>query len=338
MAAGTGPRAAVAMLISQLCLLSDGGSSGDDGADCQRLCDFDTARTNQCHVGRLYTQRLVSAFDAGAWGSIFAQSLACSDDCAAPECEQELDGKSCTASRSWVARRLAMPEDLGGGGLSDRCGLLGQMLSAGAVCLNETDDLACDSMPGCLWDESRGVCDASHEKLLSTASTTQRQELLRVAVRRQQCGSIPSESDCHGDCMWQGDQCRLNPFDALLTVVGEGCPLHVVLQQNMGCRTENQTLCTHSNDRCVWRDGFFGGQCEAHPLALERDLLGILGLDYPSLVQQWSAAQVSCSSLSSEDCSSMCAPEISIPRSASCPAASSVTVALAAILARIWSD
>ena len=54
-----------------------------------------------------------------------------------------------------------------------------------------------------------------------------RDELVRVALRRDRCASLASQDLCKGSCLWDaaGMKCNLQPLEALLAVIDEDCPL-----------------------------------------------------------------------------------------------------------------
>mmetsp|Transcript_52270 Transcript_52270/g.132047 ORF Transcript_52270/g.132047 Transcript_52270/m.132047 type:complete len:360 (+) Transcript_52270:83-1162(+) len=312
---------------------------------CVPLCSFDASRTNQCHVSREYLTALVEAYDDGPWVDILASHANCEanlDNCTnMVECEIDAAG-ICAANRAWVASQLAAPEP-DGAGLADRCGIFGRMLADGAVCLQEADPAACANVTaegegflGCAWDPVREACDVSKSSILPVLRHDYQDELARVSLRRERCATALTSTMCSGDCYWDGQQCMLSPMDSLLAIAGEDCPLRTMLRQSEGCRsTVSESTCNlrvraDGMQECVWRSDV----CEAHPMSLEFDLLMILDLGYPSLLDSLRAAQTQCLELAfAEECALPCAPAIGVPSSAFTPRRSSAVNALIGVVA-----
>lgn len=290
------------------------GVFADDA--CIPLCYYDAERTAECHVSRQYAGALITAYAQGPWGSIVTTHVGCEANLTAcpynPDCEIDGAGR-CAAKRSWVVEKLAAGESQDGAALnSDRCGIFGRMLARGAECLLRKDQAECetaDTVP-CAWDDLRGVCDASRQELLFILRRDYRDELARVSLRRERCLALGRRA-CTGDCFLVNGTCTLRKLDAILAVMGEDCPLTTLLRQNAGCWSlRDQPSCT-SRTRpdgmrvCDWRRE----QCEAHPMALEFDLLLVLGLGQPAILSHMQAAQSKCSEfVTSQDCGEPCAP------------------------------
>lgn len=54
-----------------------------------------------------------------------------------------------------------------------------------------------------------------------------REELVRVAFRRERCNLITTANLCTGSCFWDAStsSCTLKTLEALLAVIDEDCPL-----------------------------------------------------------------------------------------------------------------
>jgi len=297
--------------------------------ECQPLCKFDADRTQECHVSREYAAALIKYYDRGPWGQLVSQQAACEavlTSCkGTPYCEIDGTG-TCSAKRSWVVERLAAPEADGGAGLnSDRCGIFGRLLVDGASCLPHLDKSTCRSSvapsgANCVWDELRGICNAARDDVLFVLRRDYRDELARVSLRRERClAANESLASCTGDCQIINGTCTLRTLDALLAVSGEDCPFSTVLRQNAGCWSmDNEATCTAKMradgiHECDWRRS----QCEAHPVALEFDLLLVLGLGKSEILEPMRVAQRRCTAFGSASaaCDASCAPPVG-PRSA----------------------
>lgn len=312
---GCGPSAVRAFWLA---MLAATGTVADTG--CQKLCQFDEARTHSCHVSREYVAALVGAFDNGPWAKIMSQQALCEahvGNClSVSDCEFD-DAGICAATRSWIARILASPVADGGAGLNaDSCGLFGQLLATGAGCLARANKTACTAGPWttssrCAWDPLRNVCDASRQDLLLILRRDYPEDLARVNLRRQRCAAQTRQT-CIGDCRLVNGTCVLRALNALLAITGEDCPLSSLFTSHAGCGVEtDQSACTsrtRSDGRteCAWRRG----QCEAHPMALEFDLIGLLGLSQPAILGPMSAAEAQCSAMAREVCNATCAPRV----------------------------
>lgn len=298
-------------------------------SQCVPLCKFDSDRTEECHVSREYAAEVIKFYDDGIWGKLVAQHAECEArtmDCGGMwTCEIDGTG-TCAARRSWVVENLAKAEAEGGAGLnSDRCGIFGRLLVDGASCLPNADKTSCSNAVGassgipCAWDTLRGVCEASRKDILFILRRDYRDELARVSLRRERCRVRESTiASCAGDCQLVNGTCTLRTVDALLAVAGEDCPVSTLLRQNAGCwNLEDEESCTarkrsDSLKECDWRRG----QCEAHPVALEFDLLLMLGLGQSEILEPIEAAQTKCSQFwYAEACDAECAPLVG-PRSA----------------------
>merc|ERR1712232_57653 len=109
--------------------------------------------------------------------------------------------------------------------------------------------------------------------------------------------------------------CTLRTEDALLALVGEDCPLRTLFKRHSGCsEAADQKSCEAQERpdglrRCAWRPAVqepgteegsatsASGQCEAHPAALEFDMLLLLGAEKPSLLESLRESQLRCSQL-----------------------------------------
>mmetsp|Transcript_74431 Transcript_74431/g.241684 ORF Transcript_74431/g.241684 Transcript_74431/m.241684 type:complete len:351 (-) Transcript_74431:35-1087(-) len=295
---------------------------------CTPLCGFDAARTGRCHISKAYATALVEFFDDGPWSAIMKHHMSCESNINGP-CDQvahcEVDGAGmCAASRSWVVAQLARPGTEGGANLTDRCGLFGRLLADGAVCLQETNSTLCSNVstpkwggPGaCAWDDIRQVCDVSSRVVMPTLRQYYSEDLVLANFLRQNCSRASTSDLCSADCHWDGNSCSLRPVDFLLAVSGDDCPLSLVFQQNAGCHTENTSNTCSTRKRadglqeCLWRQN----QCEAHPVALEFDLLMFVGLGDPLILEPARAAEAQCSELPDiHSCLQPCAPAIMNP-------------------------
>lgn len=201
----------------------------------------------------------------------------------------------------------------------DRCGIFGRLLVDGASCLPNSNKATCLDAVGarsrvnCSWDELRGVCDASREDLLFVLRRDYRDELARVSLRRERCSAREGTlASCSGDCQLVNGTCTLRTLDALLAVTGEDCPISTLMRQNANCWSlAGEASCTararsDGLKDCDWRRD----QCEAHPIALEFDLLLVLGLGQPEISTPMRAAQARCLQATSENCNSLCAPAV----------------------------
>lgn len=280
-------------------------------------------------MSRAYASEVLEVFhnNTGPWARIAAKQVACeASGCsgAVPD-NCEVDGAgTCSASRAWVVGNLAASEDQGGAGLiSDRCGIFGRMMADGAGCLPQRSQAECESTLGpasgarCAWDELRGVCDASREDLLFVLRRDYKDELARVSLRRERCASkLPSA--CDGDCHMVNGHCTLRAVDALLAVAGEDCPFAELLRQNAGCSDLSNNVTCKSRKRldglsqCHWRRD----QCEANPIALEFDLLLVLGLGEWAVMNRMRQAQAQCALTSSTACATLCALPVTVPSAA----------------------
>jgi len=297
-------------------------TSGQPRESCVPLCSYDDLRTASCTVSREHVLDLVSLVDRGVWAEILRADGACQASCGSG-CETDQLTGLCNVDRGWLTRRLALPVDEGGAGFGDRCGLFGRLLIEGMHCGNETTDqercaerAAATSGVSCAWDDARKVCDVSKEGVLFLLRRDFRDELVRAGLRRQRCEAVPSEGLCSGDCAWAGGLCTIRDRDALLAVSGEDCPLETILRSHEGCAVEaNASVClerrrTDGNAECIWRQG----RCEAHPMSLELDLLGILGLAHPYVAESFAQAQNTCTALVPSLCNVLCADEIELPQ------------------------
>lgn len=310
---------------------------------CLPLCNFDAARTEECHVSREYAAALIRAYDTGPWGTIVSQHAQCEADLAnckvMADCEIDGGGR-CAARRSWVVGKLVQPESEGGAGLnSDRCGIFGQMLGDGASCLPTRDSTSCANAVGassgapCVWDKLRGVCDASRQGLLLVLRRDYRDELARVSLRRDRC-LARARPACSGDCHLVNGTCTLRTLDALLAVVGEDCPLSTLLRQNANCWDAEDLVSCEAKVRpdgipeCDWRNN----QCEAHPIALEFDLLLTVGLGQPGILTPMREAQARCvRNMGPTSCGVLCAPAVGPPSAAAWQRPSCTALLLSAI-------
>lgn len=289
------------------------------------LCKFDLNRTDECHVSKEYAAALIAHYDTGPWGQVVAQNAKC-EVVAQHSCldleKCEIDGTGlCVAQRSWIVQKLVLAESDGGMGMnSDRCGIFGRLLVDGASCLPQLNQISCLAATGgssgipCAWDELRGICNAAREGILFVLRRDYRDELARVSLRRDLCTSREGTfASCTGDCRLVNGTCTLRPLDALLAVTGEDCPLSVLLRQNAGCWRQADEVSCLSRTRadgmkeCDWRLGL----CEAHPMALEFDLLLTLGLGQPDILTPMRASQTQCAEFSNAvSCVAACAPPI----------------------------
>lgn len=338
-------------VLAPLCLLevAEANISVVGEATCVPLCDFDTSREVGCHISRQYTFELIKAFDSGPWLPILSHHLKCqamSNDI----CEQNLNcevdrSNRCAASRSWVISRLALSSFDGGPGLGDTCGLFGLLLREGTACLQETDRVRCASVSTplaaaghCAWDITRQVCDVSHKVVVPALRLDYHDELLLVHFRRERCAAVSVPSMCDGDCRWRNDtNCSLQPSDALLAVTGEDCPLRLLLRSNAACAAETEDTCGSRKradglQECHWLQG----RCEAHPVALDFDLLMFVGLGQPLILEPALAAQGLCSDIKlASSCTSLCASAIMMPSSSLGRVLATVPLSIALALAAL---
>lgn len=275
-------------------------------------------------MGKAYAASVIERLQGGVWGEIvFAESVCegltpqtCSSQ---PRCQLRSQG-SCRVAFMWLAEKLTTPRWLGGAGLGvERCGLLGQLLAGKALCGNSSSSSECSARNSssagqvCAWDMSRNVCDVPEAWALALLRQDYREQLQFIALRRQRCSSLSQEL-CIGSCRWQPSplanatvpgRCTLRRLETLLAVVDEDCPLRPLIELGGSCSEySNATACT-SNLRkdelqtCFWTNK----TCEANPVALEFDLLLLLGLTNPNLKQTLLAAQRQCSKKSADKCS-----------------------------------
>jgi len=296
---------------------------------CIPYCDFDALRTGRCHVSRAYAVGLISFFDVdGAWAGISSHLAECEAQGVAQctvldNCEVDENGY-CTASRAWAAEKLAALPTHGGAGLdSQRCGLLGRLLSSGAECRKRGDKATCENITAtssqerCAWDSVLDTCDAAPAALPELLGSSYRPELARVSLRRAHCAAQSSSLTCTGDCQWQQTAagawaCSLRSLDALLAVIGEDCPLRPLLRQHASCDgATSMEACAELPLRsdglmqCSWQ----GGRCVANSIALEFDLVQMVGLGRPDILVQLRNAQSTCAPLNQIECNH-CAPPI----------------------------
>ena len=89
-----------------------------------------------------------------------------------------------------------------------------------------------------------------------------RDELVRLALRRERCASVTSQDLCKGSCWWDAAamRCNLLAVEALLAVVDEDCPLRQGLASEVGSAVGSKVLfqdraehtsCLH-RPRCHW--------------------------------------------------------------------------------------
>jgi len=293
---------------------------------CMKLCAFDANTTGKCLVSRSYVATLIQVFQGGIWGNIVSHLQNCElhgeRDCTTTaNCEVDSIGL-CTASRSWAAKKLAAPVSEGGVGWgAERCGILGELIAQGAGCASERNASSCGTNNQCSLSEQNN-CGVSRQAALVLLQNEYRDELTRVSLRRARCAAQKSRVTCLGDCRWtespgvQG-RCLLQTLDALLAVLGDDCPLRVLLGRHARCRnfvSSAECLASARLDGipdCMWRSQ----QCEANPVSLEFDLLYLLGLDHPSIARRFSRASATCASyISADQCHQPCAPPVTLPQ------------------------
>lgn len=303
---------------------------------CRSLCWLDAARTGRCQVSRWYTSGVLERLQAGKiWGEIASETSACegldASGCGGrSSCSVDRRGQ-CSASRGWVAGKLAVSSWQGGAGLgAQRCGLLGQLMASEAKCLTFTTATACEAHNGtvpedlCAWDLARQACGFPAASAVVLLRRDYQDELALLELRRQRCASVQSAATCTGYCQWEvgtnSSRCTLVSLEALLAVIDQDCPLRTLLDVHAGCEegdaAVNGTACelrlrSDGLQQCVW----FGGVCEANPMTVELDLLRQLGLLSSELETLLLDAYNKCSSLSPANCESgwpvgHCAPSL----------------------------
>jgi len=307
-----------------------------------KLCAVDN-RTSTCSVSRLFANQLIGIFNDGVVGQIARLNAECQANCSETGCETDPTTGLCGVNRTFVARRLAAPVELGGAGFGERCGLFGQLMSAAVVCQEASTEEECSGIATaknaeipCAWDRIREICDVTKEGVSFLLRRDFRDELVRVALRRQQCAAKSLDTVCTGECRWVNQACHLNQQDALLAVAGEDCPLRTLMSLHEGCTTVltadmcNDQLRRDGLPECFWRQG----QCEAHPTSLEFDLMQLLGVGQQGALAQYREAYNRCSK--STSCEEECAGPIfgpsGTPRRAGVPLGS-LAAALAFLVA-----
>lgn len=319
-----------------------------------------------------YATELIRTLSGGVWGDVLDQQSICetagrsgAEACRRePHCAPDGDGR-CSATRAWVASMLvSRPED-GGAGLGEaRCGLLGSLLASGGICAGARNSSACAvagnmSSVRCNWEAQSG-CDVSRQDLLVALRRDYRDELARVALRRERCNARGSAQACDGECQWQErvatvvqpngvettvivGRCMLRESDALITLVDrEACPVAALLRRHSACNVVQvaeacEALMRDDGRRqCFWT----GARCEAHPVSLEFDLLLVLGAARPELLTLAREAHDLCADATSDQCGNACAPSVTkasraTRRGLPQPAAALLAALLAATHARI---
>lgn len=268
---------------------------------CQPLCGLDTQRPGRCQVNPVYTANLLDRLSPESiWGEVAAQNLACrslnASTCSS-QCEFR-DG-TCMMHANWIARRLSNASI---GGIATKCGLLGQIMADEVTCY-ELDRTVCTTTNGtsCSWDGVRGVCGISPTHVLVLLRQDFREELVRVAFRRERCNLITTANLCTGSCFWDAStsSCTLKTLEALLAVIDEDCPLRLVLGMQSACKERSNCSEVRADDGLQECLASTSG-CEANPETLELDLLrhaGLLTIQLKDLIVQ---AMNTCAALS--DC------------------------------------
>lgn len=275
---------------------------------CRPLCSFDSQYTQSCQISRWYTTALLERLQGdGVWGQIAAKSFSC-ESLNGSDCENatscQVSGSGCAADRAWMARKLASPLWQGGASLGAKCGLLGQVMAGEAECM-EMDEAACDSYngtAGCLWDPVRSSCGLPPAVVLALLRQDFRDELVRLALRRERCASVTSQDLCKGSCWWDAAamRCNLLAVEALLAVVDEDCPLRTVLSTQAACDELSEESCRAAawqsgSQDCIWVNG-----CQANPRTLEMVLLRQLGLMTAQMEDSMTSSMATCGNLT--DC------------------------------------
>mmetsp|Transcript_19744 Transcript_19744/g.35088 ORF Transcript_19744/g.35088 Transcript_19744/m.35088 type:complete len:322 (-) Transcript_19744:51-1016(-) len=295
---------------------------------CTKLCSYDSDRTGSCQMNRAYMAQLIEEVSPDSvWTTIAAKSSSCeatsSGSCdSTAGCQTNARG-DCSASRRWVAGKLASPEYENGANLGmQKCGLLGQLMASDASCSEQETEEACESNSGtgmeniCAWDLARNACGVPPATALALLRRDYQDELVRVSLRRQRCTEFQSNVSCKGSCRWLanatapfGGTCSFNSLEALLAVIDQDCPLRLVLGLHSSCSWDDSTAC-ESQIRadglpdCLW----INSACEANPAALEMDLLDSLGLLTPDLSDKLTSGFSQCADLSQAQCTQDCAP------------------------------
>lgn len=286
--------------------------SAQDSSCKMPLCYFDAQRTGQCQVSKEYATALVG-LQGGVWSEILTSKLSCetNQSSCASTAKCQLDGRGlCTLRPSWLASKLFLPAQQGGAGFGNRCGFFGQLLAARAGCSSSSDQASCQaaltsSSLKCAWNATGNLCDVDTSSVAPSLTEDAGSLLPRVDLQRRQC-SLSHGADCNGPSL-----------RTLLAIAGEDCPLSWILSGHDDCSQAVDALtCNKSVVRsdglpgCVWRRTS-GGGCEGNPVALEFDLVALLGLERAGLQAALRAAYQQCSSLSQALCStSFCAPPV----------------------------
>ncbi|CAE7217431.1 GRC3, partial [Symbiodinium pilosum] len=210
---------------------------------CQPLCSFDAQYTQSCQISRWYSASLLQRLRGDSvWGEIAAQGLTC-ESLNGSACENatlcRISGAGCATDRAWIARKLASPVWQGGAGLgAQKCGECIELQS-------EADCAGYNGTAGCLWDPGRASCGIPPATVLALLRQEFRDELVRVALRRDRCASLASQDLCKGSCLWDaaGMKCNLQPLEALLAVIDEDCPLRSVLSAGSACADLSESSC-----------------------------------------------------------------------------------------------
>lgn len=300
------------MLINSALLLTLPRISAQE---CQPLCWLDTQRTGRCQVSPVYMASLLDRLSQGSiWGEVATQNLACrslnSSACSSPECNLHDDG-SCMIRANWVGRKL------GNASVGTKCGLLGQIMADEATCYQLEQSACSFTLTSCSWDQVRGVCGISPSHVLVLLRQVFREELVRIAFRRERCSLITSPQLCSGSCFWDSgtSSCTLKTLEALLAVIDEDCPLRVVLGMQSACKelSSCDEVRADGLQECVASSS----GCQANPATLELDLLrhsGLLTIQLKDLIVQ---AIATCEALS--DCAQspdFCTKDLPLPSSA----------------------
>lgn len=329
-----------------------------DGEGCRPLCFFDAWQTGTCLPSREYAAELVAKYQQGVWGEVASHLSYCEGlghvNCTTGEhCEVDEGYGHCTASRAWATTKMSAPSSEGGLDFgSNRCGLLGQLLVGSTNCmpLNQSDcenGTASTIGEQCAWDEIRGRCDVPRNAIMRHLRQHYRSELTRVSLRRERCAAQRSSSACSGECEWQGDtilpqrrleeavlsgrklddmpvagHCMLRTVDAILSVVGEDCPLRTIIHRHSDCRTSTSAEACQLRGRdsgmpeCVWFNATMG--CKAYPMALEFEIMELVGINNADIHSRLRAVLDVCASEADEtSCNARCgdAPTQGIARS-----------------------
>lgn len=303
--------------------------------DCVKQCSFNN-RLQKCVTNRGFVAELLAAYGTNASRRL-SQTLqdcestelsACSGVCALDESDERL----CTVSRTWAVQELLVNRSQEGLDLGpDRCGLLGEFLERSRAC-GQRDSSACEDNADlplaqhCSWNAAANGCEVSRKAMVSSIRTGYHNVFARAQLTREGCSTRSSnEALCleAPECRWTGSSCAVRTELSLVHLAGEDCPLRMLLQRQSQCDDAGTDREACESKRridglpmCVFAASApgvpnTGSRCEAHPSALEYDLMLLFGDARNRRVRELlKKAQSDCDTTSAGSCENTCAPAL----------------------------